>query len=283
MRKLHIASAIVALAAAICLTPSMARAQVNVDVRILPPGWVEPAPPRDFDREFLRKGFHDGIKAARWDIDRHKRFEMGDHHEYVRPPVPPMFYDDYRRGFERAYHMVLSQLIAPPPPPQMRGDLWRSTRIESYNNVMRRGYQDGQSKAYDDLSHQRNYDFNRHDIFRRPPTPDFQRDDYRLGFQRGYDDAFNHATHDDHARRDDRDHRDDRWAPEDPRDLHDAGRNGFRAGIDAARQDWFEHRDANTGRHEEFRHPPYRGPEAEEYRIGYQRGYDRTFDHLRNH
>lgn len=180
-----------------------AMAQVRVDVRILPPGWMEPEPPHEF-HDAGRQGFHDGIRAARADVDARARFGAARHDEFRHPPVDRPFRDEYRNAFQRGYNEVISHLVAPPPP-----------QAEQH-------WQDH-------------------------PQPRAE------------------------------------WAPEVPQEFRDAGRQGFHAGVDAARRDFAGRQRPDAHRHPEFKHPPFNyGPDKDEYRVGFQRGYDRAMDHLLN-
>jgi hypothetical protein len=68
-------------------------------------GWD--APPQEF-RDVQRRGFRDGLQAARSDFDRHKRPGVELRREFRRPPVPPPDRDAYREGFRRGYDSAFS-------------------------------------------------------------------------------------------------------------------------------------------------------------------------------
>jgi len=71
------------------------------------------APPPEF-RDVQRKGFHDGIEAARRDFDHHRRADADDHDEYRHPHVDHAMRDDYREGFRRGYDVAMHHLMDHP-------------------------------------------------------------------------------------------------------------------------------------------------------------------------
>ena len=58
--------------------------------------------PDDY-RDAKRQGFHDGIEAARRDMDRHSHKDADDHEMYRHPRVSRDLVSDYREGFKRGY------------------------------------------------------------------------------------------------------------------------------------------------------------------------------------
>lgn len=68
------------------------------------PGWD--MPPAEF-HEIARRGFHDGLDAARHDMEAHRRLDVYRHPMYRRPPVPFRARVEYRRGFARGYDVAL--------------------------------------------------------------------------------------------------------------------------------------------------------------------------------
>ncbi len=60
-------------------------------------------------------------------------------------------------------------------------------------------------------------------------------------------------------------------------DIH---RQGFRDGISAARSDFEQHRQPNSQYRPEYRHPPVPRPARNDYRSGFQRGYDVATHHM---
>ena len=65
--------------------------------------WDEP--PGEF-REVQRRGFHDGVEAARHDMERHNHKDADDHDAYRHPRVERDLREDYREGFKRGYEMA---------------------------------------------------------------------------------------------------------------------------------------------------------------------------------
>ena len=70
-------------------------------------GWD--APPKEF-REIQRKGFHDGVEAARKDFDNHRRPDVMNRDEYRHPHVAASARKDYRDGFRRGYDAGVAHL-----------------------------------------------------------------------------------------------------------------------------------------------------------------------------
>lgn len=72
-----------------------------------PPGAWEPGPPPDNWSEVAHRGFHEGVEAARHDIEAGRPPDPRRHDNFRRPhDVPPDKRDDYRMGFRRGYQMV---------------------------------------------------------------------------------------------------------------------------------------------------------------------------------
>jgi hypothetical protein len=55
----------------------------------------------------MRRAFHDGIQAARNDIDAHRRPDYRRSPLFHHPPVPGPRHDEYRNAFERGYDVAL--------------------------------------------------------------------------------------------------------------------------------------------------------------------------------
>jgi len=70
-------------------------------------GWDEP--PEEF-REAQKKGFHEGVEAARHDFERHSRKDADDHDSYRHPHVERGLRDDYREGFRRGYSVAMDHM-----------------------------------------------------------------------------------------------------------------------------------------------------------------------------
>ncbi len=62
--------------------------------------WDEP--PGEL-REVQKRGFHDGVEAARSDFEHHRNKDADDHENYRHPRVERELRDDYRDGFKRGY------------------------------------------------------------------------------------------------------------------------------------------------------------------------------------
>lgn len=69
--------------------------------------WDEP--PEEL-REAQKRGFHEGVEAARHDFDRHSRKDADDHDAYKHPPVERELRGDYREGFRRGYSVAMDHL-----------------------------------------------------------------------------------------------------------------------------------------------------------------------------
>jgi len=76
-----------------------------------PPGGRDHGPwdaaPPEF-RDMQRRGFHDGIEAARKDIAEQRPPDAERKREFREPPVPPEGRDEYREGFHRGYDMAIA-------------------------------------------------------------------------------------------------------------------------------------------------------------------------------
>jgi hypothetical protein len=66
-------------------------------------------PPEDF-RDVQRKGYHDGIEAARHDFEHHHHADADDHDAYRHPHVSRDDRDAYREGFRRGYERAMAHL-----------------------------------------------------------------------------------------------------------------------------------------------------------------------------
>jgi hypothetical protein len=70
-----------------------------------PPGWVPDAPQGNWSSAW-HSGFHDGIEAARHDVDAHRSPDPGRHDNFRHPDRPRDERADFREGFRRGYQMV---------------------------------------------------------------------------------------------------------------------------------------------------------------------------------
>lgn len=66
-------------------------------------------PPQEF-RDVQRRGFHEGIEAARRDFDHHHHADADDHDAYRHPHVPREDRDAYRDAFRRGYDRAMAHL-----------------------------------------------------------------------------------------------------------------------------------------------------------------------------
>ncbi len=74
---------------------------------------------------------------------------------------------------------------------------------QQFSDAARRGFHDGMEGARKDYENHRTPDVNNRDEYRHPNVSRNQRQDYRQGFQRGYEAGVRHFTqgggdHDDH-------------------------------------------------------------------------------------
>ena len=69
--------------------------------------WDEP--PQEF-REAQRKGFHEGVEAARRDFERRSHKDADDHEAYRHPRVERELREDYREGFRRGYEAAMRHM-----------------------------------------------------------------------------------------------------------------------------------------------------------------------------
>ena len=58
-----------------------------------------------------RRGFHDGIEAARRDAESHRRKDADDHRMFKHPPVDRENRDRYREGFRRGYEAGMQHMM----------------------------------------------------------------------------------------------------------------------------------------------------------------------------
>lgn len=68
---------------------------------------------------------------------------------------------------------------------------WNSPPQE-FRDIQRQGYHDGIEGARKDYDNHRRPDVNNRDEYRHPHVPESARSDYREGFRRGYDTAWDH-------------------------------------------------------------------------------------------
>ncbi len=67
------------------------------------------APPQEF-REAQRRGYHDGVEAARDDFHHHRSGDIEHHDSFRHPHVAREDRDDYREGFRRGYDRAMRHM-----------------------------------------------------------------------------------------------------------------------------------------------------------------------------
>jgi len=153
--------------------------------------------PDDAWDDIQRRGFHDGVEAARDDFANGRRPDADDRPEYRHPRVPGRIRQVYRDSFLRGYNVAMSHIAAPPPaygpPPPAYGQRggWDAFP-DGYDDVRRNGFHHGIESARDDYEHRRNPDINRHDTYRHPDVPRDQKRPFQEGYRRGYRVAWDH-------------------------------------------------------------------------------------------
>jgi len=154
--------------------------------------------PDDAWNDVQRRGFHDGIQAAREDFANHRRPDGDDRFEYRHPRVPGPMRQAYRDSFLRGYNVAMSHIGAPPPgygpPPVMGGRGGWDAFPDGYDDVRRNGFRHGIDSARDDFYNHKNPDIDRHDTYRHPDVPRDQKRPFQEGFRRGYRVAWDHLT-----------------------------------------------------------------------------------------
>lgn len=70
--------------------------------------WDEP--PQEL-REAQRKGFHEGVEAARRDFEGRRHKDADDHESYRHPRVERSLRDEYREGFRRGYETAQQHMM----------------------------------------------------------------------------------------------------------------------------------------------------------------------------
>lgn len=70
-----------------------------------PQGYWQPVEPPGQWSGAWHSGFHDGIEAARHDIDAHRRPDPDRHDNFRHPDRPRDERPDFRAGFRRGYQM----------------------------------------------------------------------------------------------------------------------------------------------------------------------------------
>lgn len=69
--------------------------------------WNEP--PSEY-RDAQRRGYQEGIEAARHDFDEHRHADADDHNIYKHPPVDESARKDFRDGFREGYRRAMDHM-----------------------------------------------------------------------------------------------------------------------------------------------------------------------------
>jgi hypothetical protein len=80
--------------------------------------YAAPPPPPPAFSPAAQQGYHDGVDAARRDINHGYAPDVNRHPRFRNPPVPPPVMEEYRHGFRAGYEQSFRQ---GPPPPQGPG------------------------------------------------------------------------------------------------------------------------------------------------------------------
>lgn len=236
-------------------------------------GWD--APPGELN-EIQRRGFHDGIEGARRDVDNHRNPDPNNRDEYRHPNVDHDLWKAYRMGFRRGYQLAMSHLLAAPGMQAAQPELpWDAPRPE-WNEIQRRGFQDGIAGARRDIENHRQPNVENRDEYRNPSVEYDLRGAYRDSFRRGYDVAMSRLMGGPGTQM---------AQPQLPWDAprpewNEIQRQGFHDGIEGAHKDYDNHRRPDVNNRDEYRNPHLPPGQAMAYREGFQQGYQRAMSHL---
>jgi ribosome modulation factor len=154
---------------------------------------------------------------------------------------------------------------------------------QELQDMQRQGFHDGIEGARKDFDNHRRPDVNNRDEYRNPHVQRDQREAYRDGFRRGYEQGVSHMMggHDQQMREP------DRRGPDMGPGMgvgqgmgSDIQQRGFRDGMDGARKDLDNHRRPNVNNRDEYRHPSVPRGMRDEYREAFRRGYDRGMSQM---
>ncbi|HUX28561.1 MAG TPA: hypothetical protein VMV39_07225, partial [Terracidiphilus sp.] len=161
------------------------------------------------------------------------------------------------------------------------------TPPQEFQETQRRGFHDGIEGARKDFDNHRRPDVNNRDEYRDPRVPRDQREAYRDGFRRGYEQGVSHLMGGDQQQSG----QPEQHMREPGRDSHenfpgmgmeqgsDIQRRGFHDGMDGARKDMDNHRRPNVNNRDEYRHPNVPRQVRNEYREAFRRGYEQAMSH----
>jgi hypothetical protein len=93
--------------------------------------------------------------------------------------------------------LAMAQPYAAPAPAFQDHDRDRDwdTPPQEFRDIQRQGYHDGVEGARKDYDNHRRPDVKNRDEYRHPHVPDSAKADYREGFRRGYETAWDHLMH----------------------------------------------------------------------------------------
>lgn len=132
-----------------------------------------------------RRGYHEGVEAARRDFQMQRRQDPDDHPEFRNPPLPPELAGEFREGFMRGYEVAISQLNGEGSWQGGQPGQWAPP--QRFSEMQRRGFQDGIEGARKDFGNHRRPDVANRDEYRNPHVPPQLWGEYREGFRRGYE------------------------------------------------------------------------------------------------
>ncbi len=168
-------------------------------------------------------------------------------------------------------------------------DDWNHAPRE-FNDLQRRGFQDGLEGARRDFGNHRRPDVNNREEYRYCRLPDGEREPYKAGFRRGYEVAARHLWDMPQAPPPPPQYAPPMPPPQQPRPNweqwamrgleSEAEIRGYREGAEAARQDAQYQRRPDPDNHEEYRNPRVAPGLVDEYRGGFMRGYEATASQL---
>ena len=159
----------------------------------------------------------------------------------------------------------------------------------AWSDVQRQGFHDGIEAARQDVANRRRPDADDRNEYRHPPVRGRFKNAYRESFMRGYNVAISHMANNGPA-----------YGPPPtaygpppvvggrgswdafPDGYDEVRRNGFRHGIDSARDDFENHRNPDVNRHDTYRHPDVPRDEKRPFQEGFRRGYRVAWEHLSN-
>jgi ribosome modulation factor len=155
------------------------------------------------------------------------------------------------------------------------------TPPQELQDIQRQGFRDGIEGARKDFENHRRPDVNNRDEYRHPNVRRDQREAYRDGFRRGYEQGGAHfmGGHDQPMG----EH--DRGGPGMGQGMgegmgSDIQRRGFQDGMEGARKDLGNHRHPDVNNRDEYRHPGVPRQLRDEYREAFRRGYDQGMSQM---